>query len=384
MAARKTEYAKLGGVDYTLLEPFKESMVKVAKATVLFPNKRDVVVEQNVLHSHGGVYGYVGNQPHLWCKTLEGLGNKSWISAYMRLLHPNGPTYMDCVAYCNAMMWVNDNIAQGALPVVCCDEVIAGDSEWFADPRNAADFAQGLYEVCQDSGMALVAGESPVYKFLVKARDPVKSAAIFGGCVTGIIAPARRLIRGDKMGPGDRIIAIGSSGIHSNGIGQVIGRVMGDSEHGIPALPDTFDTRLPSGMTIGEAVHIRTLCYVPLVERLLQNEVPIHAFLPATGDGVGKLAFDKRRFRYKIHSWLPVPELFLYMRELGVSLLDCLKTFNWGAGYYVFVAAEHVQAVLDAAAVTGFSAMEVGIVEDDERCTIFGPENDLRLPPPGQ
>ena len=66
------------GVDYRKIEPFKRAMINAAKKTTAFPNRRDVFVETSVLHSHGGVYEYRGGKPHLWCKTIEGLGNKNW------------------------------------------------------------------------------------------------------------------------------------------------------------------------------------------------------------------------------------------------------------------------------------------------------------------
>jgi len=378
---RTSEYAA-AGVDYSKIEPFKDAMIEVAKKTINFPKRRHIKIDPDLLHAHGAVYEYTGNDRYATCVTLEGLGNENWIAELLYARNPEGPTYHDCIAYDTAMMAVNDCLAQGALPFLYMDEVAASDSDWFANKRRAKDFGFGLYRACRDAGMALGGGESPAYKYLVNPRPPVKSAAVFSGCVAGIIAPIENKITGRLLQPGDRIIGVRSSGIHANGISLIIRRVMG--EEGLKGLPDEFDTRLPSGMTIGQSVHIPTLCYVPLIERLLMLRVSIHALLPGTGDGVGKLGFDKRPFLSRIHSWPEVPELFLYMRELGVSLMDCLKTFNWGVGYYIFVAKSDVNTVLDAAEQTGLPAMEVGVVEEGRRGTVFGPEGDLFIPPPGE
>ncbi len=380
---KKSEYAK-AGVDYQKIEQFKDRMIETAKRTVTFPNRRGVYVDTDVMHSHGGVYEYRDPVKHAWCKTQEGLGNKNWISELLYANDPHGPTYHDDIAFCTAMMAANDNIAQGALPVTYTDEVIADRDDWFMDKKRSADFARGTFEACEAAGMALVAGESPVYKYLVNPRMPVKTAAVFGGCVTGIIAPIGRKITGKNLRAGSRIMAVASTGLHANGISLLIRRVMGDND--IKGLSNGFDTKLPSGMTIGQAAHIRTACYVPLVERLLEREIPIDAILPGTGDGVGKLGFDKRNYRCRIYpdKWLEVPELFLFMREIGVTIEDCLKTFNWGAGYYLFAQQQHVDDILQAAADTGFKAAEVGIVEEGERCTVFGPEGNLILAPPGE
>jgi phosphoribosylformylglycinamidine cyclo-ligase len=148
-------------------------------------------------------------------------------------------------------------------------------------------------------------------------------------------------------------------------------------------LPEKFLTRLPNGNTLGEEALIPTRSYVALIESLLENEIDIHALLPGTGDGVGKLAFDKRPFTYRVHSWLPVPPLMTYFREqLGLSLTDCLKTFNWGAGYYVFVSANDAERVVKLGTEAGYAMMDVGVVEDGKREVLFEPEN-ITLNPPG-
>ncbi len=274
------------------------------------------------------------------------------------------------------MMAVNDCIAQGAMPVAYVDEVAAGDSEWFQDVKRAQDLAQGFYEACKMSGMALVAGESPALKYLVRAQEPVKSAPSLSGCVTGIIAPLSNLIDGSKLATGDRIIGITSSGLHANGVSLVIKRAMD--------LPDKFLAKLPGGNTLGDEALIPTRCYVGLVETLLNHGVDIHALLPGTGSGVAKVAFDHRPHTYRIHSWPEVPPLFRFMWELGVSDKDCITTFNWGVGYYVFVPVNEADRVLAIAKTAGYEALEVGCVEDGERKTVFGPINDMVLEPPGE
>jgi phosphoribosylaminoimidazole (AIR) synthetase len=105
--------------------------------------------------------------------------------------------------------------------------------------------------------------------------------------------------------------------------------------------------------------------------------------LPGTGGGVGKIAFDKRPFTYRIHNWIEVPPLFQFMRELGVSLEDCLTTFNWGIGYYIFVPPQEVDYAISIAKKAGYELFDLGVVEKGERKVIFEPEN-ITLPPPGE
>ena len=224
--------------------------------------------------------------------------------------------------------------------------------------------------------MALPAGESASVKYIISPHSPVKQIVALSGSVTGIIAPKDRIITGKNLAAGDHIIAVASSGLHANGISLVIKKAM--------ELPDQFLTKLSNGKTLGEEALIPTRSYVALVEALLDARAEIHALLPGTGDAVGKIAFDHRQFIYRIHSWLTVPPLFLYMKnELRVPLKDCLKTFNWGAGYYVFAPSHAVTEVLAIGKKAGYELMDVGIVEKGERQVIFEPEQ-ITLPPPGK
>jgi len=368
------EYAR-AGVDYEKIEPFKQIMVEMGKQTLSFPNRRGVFINQDLLHAHGAVYEYRGGLSHLWCKTQEGLGNKNWIAEWMYQFAGTAKTYYKGIAIDTLLMAANDVIAQGAMPIVYTDEVAAGNSEWFTNEKRSKDFAEGCFKVCKMVGMALPAGESPSLSYLVKAEAPVKSAPSLSGCVTGIIVPASRLITGKKLQVGDHIIGVTSSGLHANGISLVIKRAL--------TLPEKLLTKLPNGNTLGEEALIPTRSYVALVEALLEEEVDIHALLPGTGGGVSKVAFDKRAFSYRIHTWVEVPPLFQFMRELGVSLESCLAVFNWGIGYYIFVPSSEVSHTISLGQKAGYQLADVGLVEKGERKVIFEPEG-ITLPPPGE
>jgi len=370
----KSSYAK-AGVDYTVMEPFKMAMIQAGKKTLKFPNKRNVYINEEVTHSHGAVFEYRGEGQPIWCKTQEDLGNKNWIAEWMYQNSGTGKTFYDQIAIDTALMTVNDVLAQGAMPVVFTDQIEASGSEWYGDEKRAKDLASGFLQICEEVGMALPAGESASLKYVVNPKPPVKEIATLSGCTTGIINPKKNLITGRKLGAGDSIIGIASSGLHSNGVSLVIKKAM--------ELKDKFLTKLTNGTTLGEEALIPTCSYVRLIEALQKAEVEIHAILPGTGDGVGKIAFDKRQLTYRIHSWLEIPPLFLFMREIGVSLKDCLKSFNWGVGYYLFVPKEEVAKILQIGRANGYTLAEIGSVENGERKVIFEPEN-IELSPPGE
>jgi phosphoribosylformylglycinamidine cyclo-ligase len=369
----KSDYAK-AGVDYTVMEPFKMAMIEAGKKTLTFPNKRGVYINEDATHAHGAVFEYRGDLPHIWCQTQEDLGNKNWIAEWM--YQKTGKSYYDCMAIDTALIVVNDVIAQGAMPVVFTDQLEASRSEWYGDEKRAKDFANGFLKICEEVGMALPAGESASVTYLINPKSPVTEIATLSGSVTGIVAPKENLITGQDLGVGDHIIGVASSGIHANGISLVIKKSM--------ELPEQFLTKLPNGKTIGEEVLTPTRSYVALIEALLENKIKIHALLPGTGDGVGKIAFDKRPFTYRIHSWLTVHPLFKYFNEqLGVTLENCLKTFNWGVGYYLFVPEAEVAKILKIGKDIGYELADIGVVEKGERQVVFEP-GKIILTPPGK
>lgn len=362
----KSGYAA-SGVDYSKIEPFKMAMVRAGKRTLAFPNRRGVHVDAESVGAHGAVFEYRGGLPHLWCLTQEGLGNKNWIAEWMYQHAGTGRTYYEGIGIDTALMAANDVICQGALPVVFTDEVAAGESEWFADEKRSADLADSFYRACEMCGMALPAGESPALRYLVKAEPPVRSAPSLSGSVAGLVAPKERMVTGEKLAVGDRIIGAPSSGLHANGVSLVIQRAL--------ALKDQFLHVLPNGRTLGEEALIPTRSYVGLVEALLEERIEVHALLGGTGGGIAKIAYAKRPFTYRVKRWVDeIPPLFLFLRETGVSLRDCLTTFNWGIGFYVFVPEKEAARTIEAGRQAGYGLVDLGQVEPGERSVVFEPE----------
>lgn len=225
------------------------------------------------------------------------------------------------------------------------------------------------------------AGESPALRYLIKAEPPVQSAPSLSGCVTGIIAPTTNLITGRNLKIGDHILSAKSSGLHANGVSLVIKRAM--------TLPEKFLTKLPNDKTLGEEALIPTCSYVALVEALLENKMDIHALLPGTGSGLAKISFDARQYSYHITNWFDeISPLFQFMLDIGVSLEDCLTTFNMGGGYYVYVPEIEIPQAIRIGKKAGYEIMDIGTVEKGGRKVVidsglFGNKEPITLPPPG-
>lgn len=369
----KGEYAKTG-VDYKKAEIFRQAMQKMSKRTLNFPNKRGVFVDKETVGAHGALYEYRGTELHSWCQTTEGLGNKNWIAEWMYKNAGTGRSYYEGIGIDTMLAAGNDVIAQGAMPVIYTDEVASASYDWGADELRSRDLAESFYQGCKMCGVALPAGESSALRYLINAKLPVESAPVLNGCMVGIIAPKEKKITGRNLEAGDHIIAVKSSGIHINGISLVISRAM--------SLAEKFLTKLPNGNTLGDEALIPTRSYVDLIGALLENKIDIHALLPGTGSGVAKIAFDKRNFSYRIHNWFKeIPPLFIFMRSLGVALKDCLTTFNWGGGYYIYVPKQEVERTIQIGQKRGYELIDIGILEKGERRVIFEPENIVLLPP---
>ena len=362
------EYAK-AGVDPNKVRVFERVMKGIAQRTRYFPESRKVMVTQ-MAHSAG--FQYVGSKKHSWGTTKEGLGNKNWLAEWMYKFGDMKPHYQE-IGIDVVLMAANDVITSGALPVLIMDEVSAGDSDWFLDEARARDLGEGFYSVAKTIGAAPGGGESASLRYLVNPLPPVYSAPVMSASVVGIICPTQRMIF-DDVRPGDVIMGASSSGMHANGFTLAFNKAL--------TLPDKFMGKLPSGKIIGEELLTPTRSYVGLVEALLDDSVHVSALMPGTGDGVSKIC-KLGRFTYRIHSWVAVKEIFFFMREkFGIPIKDCLTTFNWGIGYYIFVRAGGVYRATEAARRAGFELIEIGDVREGDHQVIFGPENDLILEPP--
>jgi phosphoribosylformylglycinamidine cyclo-ligase len=307
----------------------------------------------------------------MWMSISEFLGDQSYVAKWM--YQHTGESYYKAIGFNLGQIIAIDVIPGGALPVIFTDVVVVDSYDWGADELRRNDFAAGIYEACKSCGMALIQGETGAAKYLVKPGQSVLS-----GSITGIIVPKERLITGRKLQIGDHIIAAKSSGIQSNGSSLVIKRAK--------TLKDQFLHKLPNGKTLGEESLKLSCCYVKLMEALLnaQPKIDFHAVQPGTGGGLLKIAYDKRPFTYRIHSWFDeIPPLFTFMRELGVTLYDCLITFNWGSGFYIFVPLSEVEQTIDVGKQAGYELMDVGVVEKGPRRVIFEPES-ITLSPPGE
>jgi len=369
-----SEYA-VAGVDPEKIDPFKAAMRKMGARTTKFPERRGVIIED-------GSFWYGLDRSHAWRQVTEGLGNKNWIAEWM-YQETRDARYFLGIGIDTIMMAAVDLLRHGAMPVVYTDEVAAGSSEWFEDEERRAAIVNGFFQGCRLTGMALLGGESPSLSSLVRARPPVAGAPVFSGCATGIIAPRDAVITGNRLHAGAVILGAPSSGVHANGISLIIRRALD--------LREKFFTTMPNGRELGAEALIPTASYVGLVDALMRANVDILAMAPITGGGLAKFAAASARpLIHCIEQWPErIPPLLAFMFNIGVPLEECLRTFNWGIGYAVYVREAEASRAMAIAERAGCPLQRLGRVENGPRHVVVqkkaipGLSEDLRIPPPG-
>ncbi|MGH9308637.1 MAG: phosphoribosylformylglycinamidine cyclo-ligase [Vicinamibacterales bacterium] len=296
--------------------------------------------------SFGGLFGLSGSDTRdpVLVASADGVGTKLRV-AFMTGIHTT--IGADLVNHC-----VNDILVQGARPLFFLDYLATGRLE----PDVAVQIVEGLAGACRANGCALLGGETAEMPgFYADGEYDV------AGFIVGIVS-RERLIDGRTIRPGDALIGIPSSGLHTNGysLARRIAFEVAGLEPG---------ARVPElGATIGEALLAPHRTYLPLITPLLDSGV-IKGLAHITGGGItdnlprilpgGSRALVDRR------AW-EVPALFRWLQATGgVPDEDMLRTFNMGIGLIVVCSAEAAPRLLAHLASAGESgAVQIGHIEE--------------------
>jgi phosphoribosylformylglycinamidine cyclo-ligase len=344
------------GVDYGLIDPLKVAAQRAAAQT------------GSHLQAHGftelsasrGESAYVVDVgPFYVASIVECLGSKALVADEMARL--TGRSWYDSIAQDTIAMAVNDLITVGATPLVVQAYWAAGGSAWFRDADRAQALVAGWKRACDICGVAWGGGETPALAGIVEA-DRIDLAA---SC-TGLINPKSRLSLGDRLGPGDAIVLIGSSGIHANGLS--LARKL------VERLPQGYLSDVAPGLSYGEALLVPTTLYSPLTEALYKAGVVPHYCSNITGHGWRKLLRHPKALCYRVHT-LPVapPVLNFIQQHAGMDDREAYGTLNMGAGFALFVDAAALPHTLEVARGLGLPAWHAGQVESGEKELLIEP-----------
>ena len=226
---------------------------------------------------------------------------------------------IDCIA-----MNVNDLICVGAEPIAMLDFILCRE----ADPAICGEIGKGLRAGAELAGIEIPGGE------IAQVGDVVSGWEL-GGSAIGLVA-LDAIVTGDGIEPGDALIGLPSSGLHSNGY-TLARRVLAD----VPL----DDTRL--GAPLGDVLLEPTTIYVRAIAELLASEIDVRGLAHITGDGINNLKRLRSDVGYEVSDPLDVPPVFGLIQELGeISDAEMHEVFNMGMGFVCVVA----DADADAAA----------------------------------
>ena len=244
---------------------------------------------------------------------------------------------IDCVA-----MNVNDVICVGASPIAMLDFILTER----ADPDVCGQLGVGLARGAELAGIEIPGGE------IAQLGDIVSGTELGGTCV-GLVA-LDRLITGTRIEPGDPIIGLPSSGLHSNGYTL--------ARRALDRIP-LDDARL--GRRLGDVLLEPTEIYVRPVLKLLDSPVEVRGLAHITGDGLANLLRLRAEVGYEIDDPLPVPPIFALIQELGdVSDEEMHGVFNMGCGFCCVVAPRDEATALELLRASYPGAQRIGRVMD--------------------
>ncbi len=255
---------------------------------------------------------------------------------------------IDCVAMC-----VNDIICCGAKPLFFLDYIACGRNI----PEKIEQIVKGVCEGCVQAGCALIGGETAEHPGMMP-EDEYDLA----GYSTGIVDKAK-IVDNTKMKAGDIVIALPSSGVHSNGFSLI--RKVFDVEN---ADLDAPVAQL-GGKSLGETLLTPTKIYVKPVLALLK-EVAVKGISHITGGGfyenIPRSIPDGLGAKIDRKSVKVLPIFDLIAEKGGISEHDMFNTYNMGVGMSVIVAPEDAEKALRILKENGVDAYRIGEIEESE------------------
>ena len=295
----------------------------------------------------GGCFGLpTGMEEPVLVSGTDGCGTKVKLAI---LMDKHDTIGIDAVAMC-----VNDIICCGAKPLFFLDYIACGKNY----PEKIASIVGGVAEGCVQSGAALIGGETAEHPGLMPLED-----YDLAGFAVGIV-DKKKMIDNSKVKAGDVIIALKSSGVHSNGFSLV--RKVFDVDNA--DLHKTFDEL--GGKSLGETLLTPTKIYVKSVLALM-NEVNVKAISHITGGGfyenIPRSLPDGFSAKIKKEDVQVLPIFKLLQQTGNIPERDMFNTFNMGVGMSVVVSNEDADKALEILKANGEDAYILGeIVESDE------------------
>ncbi|BFT69118.1 MULTISPECIES: phosphoribosylformylglycinamidine cyclo-ligase [Paenibacillus] len=280
----------------------------------------------------------------------DGVGTKLKIAFAMDKHDTIG---IDAVAMC-----VNDIIVQGAEPLffldyLACDKVI---------PEKIEAIIKGIADGCAQSGCSLIGGETAEMPGMYAQGE-----YDIAGFTVGIV-DKKKIIDGTTIRPGDVVLGLASSGVHSNGFSLVRRLLLEEKGYTLQGHVDELGDKL------GNVLLEPTKLYVKPILAMLED-VAIKGMAHITGGGfienIPRVLPDGVNVDIQYGSWPILPIFSLMQREGGISNNDMFRTFNMGIGMVIIVNADDAEKAIAAAEAQGEKVYRLGVVTEGERVVTF-------------
>lgn len=294
--------------------------------------------------------------------STDGVGSKTIVAAAMDRYDTIG---FDCMA-----MNVNDVVCVGARPVAMVDYLGVNT----LDAARAEEILRGLGAAAKEAGVAIPGGELAQLPEVIGSdgKTPGDETAfdLVGTCI-GVVHP-EKVVTGAEVAPGDVLIGIASSGVHSNGLTLARKTLLEGAGY------DLGDEIGRLGRALGDELLEPTEIYVRACTALWDAGISTHGLVHVTSDGFTNLCRLDAEVGYRIDSLQPVPEIFGLIQEAGsISDAEMFRVFNMGTGFVVVVPAGSENDALRVMGDAGYRAQRIGEVGDDAGVVEI-PERGLR------
>jgi phosphoribosylformylglycinamidine cyclo-ligase len=287
--------------------------------------------------------------------STDGVGTKLLVAEMLGKYDTVG---IDCIA-----MNVNDLLCVGATPVSFVDYIAVEKLE----PAVLEEIGKGLFRGAEMARVSIAGGEIAQLGEMLRGIRAGAGVDLAGTAVGTV--PLDRVIVGQDVQPGDAVIGLASSGIHSNGLTLARRVLFGETKL-------TVDSYLQEcGRTVGEELLEPTHIYVPEITAMLAADLRLKALVHITGDGFLNLTRTATPVGYHIRTLPPPPPIFAVLQEVGqVSDAEMFQVYNMGIGFCVVVAEAEAERVIQIAGEHGTRAWKLGTtVASPERTIIIEP-----------
>ena len=288
----------------------------------------------------------------------DGIGTKIIVA---ELLGQYDTIGIDCVA-----MNVNDIICVGARPVSMVDYIACSHT----DPEVFSQLGQGLAEGAWQAGISISGGEISQIKEIITGID------FIGACIGHV--HLNRGNTGKNIKPGNLIVGLASSGVHSNGLTLARRVLLGDSLEEQKSRINDYEEFL--GQTLGEVLLEPTRIYVKPVLEMLDSEIDLKAMVHITSGGFCNLnRVASENIRFVVDTLQPVPEIFNLIQDRGgVSEAEMFEVFNMGTGFCLIVeGTKEVEAISEICKSHDLPCQVIGQVEACQGKEVSLPQKQL-------